>query len=109
MFGNVGTSKTSNAFGFLEIIFSSRMCRKSNRVVKKKKCVYSKYNREWLLPVCWVHHPRHTIPAVLATFWFHSEKKLGISCGHFLVNILLCSLTHTDIRSAAETHQTPMP
>lgn len=76
---------------------------------KKKKYVYSKYNREWLLPTCWAHHPRHTTRAVLATFWFHSEKKLGISCGHFLVNILLCSLTHTDIRSATETHQTPIP
>ena len=76
MFANMGTSKASDAPCFLEIIISSENVhekqqdgkkkkeKKSKR--KKKKCVYSKRDRKWLLPVCWAHHPRHTIPASLA-------------------------------------------
>ena len=93
VFGNGRTSKSSNA-SFLEIVFSSRTRRKSNKVVKKS---LPKVWQRVLSSSGFLHGlagplmPQHAIPAMLATSW------------------LLFQSHHTNTRSAAETHQTPVP
>lgn len=69
-----GTSKVSNASCFLEVIFSSRMRRKSNQVIKKREMFTGNgtESANSVLPVacacvCDVT-PGHTGPAISATF-----------------------------------------
>lgn len=60
MLGNVGTSEASKESCFLEIIFSSRMCRESNKVVRKTFTRNTTGSANSPLPVAFVCVCRHS-------------------------------------------------
>lgn len=93
--GNMRTSKASDA-SFLEIVFSSRMYRKSNKVVPKKSTqnMTESANRPLLVafPRCWVGHSSPSMPPRHA--------------GYVLTSV---SVTPCRTRAATKTHHTPIP
>lgn len=92
---NMRTSKASDA-SFLEIVFSSRMYRKSNKVVPKKstKNMTESANGPPLVafPRCWLGPSSPSMPPRHA--------------GYVLTSV---SVTPYRTRAAAETHHTPHP
>lgn len=101
MFANMGTSKASDAPCFLEIIISSENVhekqqdgkkRKKRKAKEKKRSVFTPNVTESGFSLC-------AGPIIPGTPSLPAWLCLELCFSH----------THTDTRSAGETHQTPVP